>query len=310
MARKSVKVFAPATISNLGSGFDVLGIAINEPGDIVTASRTSKPGVSFTLKTKHLDVPSDRKNVAVYVADLMLDEFKPAFGVALTLYKRMPVGSGLGSSAASSVAAVAAINELLPRPFPKRDLLRFSVEGERFVTGAGHADNVAPSLLGGAQLIRSYDPLDIVSLSVRNEIFWVVVCPQLVVRTHDARDALPKEVSFGSAIRQWGNLGGLVAGLARGDANLVGKCTEDVLVEPYRAKLVPAFPEVKQAALAAGAHGCTLSGSGPSMFAVASSTRSARKIALAMRRTFATVAQVQSEVFISDINMRGAMKLS
>ena len=310
MTLKSVKVFAPATIANLGSGFDVLGIAINEPGDIVTASRTSKPGVSFTLKTKHLDVPSDRKNVAIYVADLMLDEFKPAFGVALTLYKRMPVGSGLGSSAASSVAAMAAINELLTRPLPKRDLLRFSVEGERFVTGAGHADNVAPSLLGGAQLIRSYDPLDIVSLSVRNEIFWVVVCPQLVVRTLDAREALPKEISFGSAIRQWGNLGGLIAGLARGDANLVGKCTEDVLVEPYRAKLVPAFPEVKQAALVAGAHGCTLSGSGPSMFAVASSTQSARKIAQAMKRTFAAVAQVQSEVFISDINMRGAMKLS
>ena len=310
MALKSVKVFAPATIANLGSGFDVLGIAINEPGDIVTASRTSKPGVSFTLKTKHLDVPSDRKNVAVYVADLMLDEFKPAFGVALTLYKRMPVGSGLGSSAASSVAAMAAINELLTRPLPKRDLLRFSVEGERFVTGAGHADNVAPSLLGGAQLIRSYDPLDIVSLSVRNEIFWVVVCPQLVVRTLDARDALPKEISFGSAIRQWGNLGGLIAGLARGDANLVGKCTEDVLVEPYRAKLVPGFPEVKQAALAAGAHGCTLSGSGPSMFAVASSKQSARKIALAMKRTFATVAKVQSEVFISKINVRGAIVLS
>jgi len=310
MTLKSVKVFAPATIANLGSGFDVLGIAINEPGDIVTASRTSKPGVSFTLKTKHLDVPSDRKNVAVYVADLMLDEFKPAFGVALTLYKRMPVGSGLGSSAASSVAAMAAINELLTRPLPKRDLLRFSVEGERFVTGAGHADNVAPSLLGGAQLIRSYDPLDIVSLSVRNEIFWVVVCPQLVVRTLDAREALPKEISFGSAIRQWGNLGGLIAGLARGDANLVGKCTEDVLVEPYRAKLVPGFPEVKQAALAAGAHGCTLSGSGPSMFAVASSKQSARKIALAMKRTFATVAKVQSEVFISKINVRGAIVLS
>src|ERR1043166_2505564 len=258
MVRKSVKVFAPATIANLGSGFDVLGIAIDEPGDIVTASRTAKPGVSFTLKTKQLDVPSDRKNVAVYVADLMLDEFKPAFGVALTLYKRMPVGSGLGSSAASSVAAVAAINELLPRPLPKRDLLRFSVEGERFVTSAGHADNVAPSLLGGAQLIRSYDPLD-------------VVCPQLVVRTHDARDALPKEVSLSSAIRQWGNLAGLVAGLARGDINLVGKCTEEVWVEPYRGKLVPGFHEVQQAAIAAGAHGCTFSGSGPSMFAVASS---------------------------------------
>jgi len=310
MLRKLVKIFAPATIANLGSGFDVLGIAINQPGDIVTASRTAKSGVSFTLKTKHRDVPADQKNVAAYVSQLMIDEFKPAFGIALTLNKRMPVGSGLGSSAASSVAAVAAINELLPRPLPKRDLLRFAVEGERFVTGAGHADNVAPSLLGGAQLIRSYDPLDVVSLPLRNEISWVVVCPQLVVRTHDAREALPKEVPLNSAIRQWGNLGGLVAGLARGDAELVGKCTEDVLIEPYRAKLVPGFQEVKQAALAAGAHGCTLSGSGPSMFAVASSTKSARKIALAMTKTFSTVVKVKSQVFISDINMHGAMKLS
>ena len=294
MPRKLVKIFAPATIANLGSGFDVLGIAINQPGDIVTASRTAKSGVSFTLKTKHRDVPADQKNVAAYVSQLMIDEFKPSFGIALTLNKRMPVGSGLGSSAASSVAAVAAINELLPRPLPKRDLLRFAVEGEHI----------------GHEHIRSYDPLDVVSLPLRNEISWVVVCPQLVVRTHDAREALPKEVPLNSAIRQWGNLGGLVVGLARGDAELVGKCTEDVLIEPYRAKLVPGFQEVKQAALAAGAHGCTLSGSGPSMFAVASSTKSARKIALAMSKTFSTVAKVKSQIFISDINMRGAMTLS
>jgi homoserine kinase len=303
---KRVRVFAPATIANLGSGYDVLGIAIDKPGDVVVASRVKADGLSFQVKTARGGVHLGGKNVAEHVAQLTLDEFKPGFGIAMTLHKLMPIGSGLGSSAASSVASVVAVNALLPKPFARKELLRFAVEGERLATGSAHADNVAPCLLGGAQLIRSYNSLDIISLSVRNRMYWVVVHPHLVVRTEDARNVLPKEISMRSAVRQWGNVGGIVAGLARGDAKLVGKCTEDVVVEPHRAKLVVGFDEVKRAALEAGAFGCSFSGSGPSIFAVASSLESAKKISSAMQRMFRRVANVKSDAFVSKINMQGA----
>ncbi|MEO8168667.1 MAG: homoserine kinase, partial [bacterium] len=253
------------------------------------------------------EVPADAtKNVASHVARLLMEEIKPKFGVKIILHKHMPVGSGLGSSAASSVGAAVAVNALMPKPLRRKDLLRFALEGERLASGTAHADNAAPCLLGGGQLVRSYDPLDVVALPVRNMITWVVVHPHIVLRTQDARNVLPKDISLQSAIRQWGNVGGLVAGLSRGNARLVGACTEDVIVEPRRAGLIPGFYEVKQSAIAAGALGCSLSGSGPSMFAVASSPIAARKIAAAMKRTFARAAGVSSDVFISKINMRGA----
>jgi homoserine kinase len=304
---RAVRVFAPATIANLGSGFDVLGIAIDRPGDVVVARRISKPGLNFSVQTEHQDVPTDaRHNVAAHVARLMLTQLRPRFGIQMTLHKQMPIGSGLGSSAASSVASVVAVNALLDAPLPRRDLLRFAVEGERKASGAPHADNVAPSLLGGVCLIRSYDPLDVISIRVRNTIVWVVVHPHLVVRTHDARRIMPSHLALKVAVRQWGNVGGLTAGLASGDAALVGKCTEDVVAELARADLVPGFHEVKQAALHAGAHGCTLSGSGPSMFAVASSMRAAMRIGKAMAQAFSRHAKVPCEVYVSRVNMHGA----
>src|SRR5713101_6773981 len=159
MRPKSVRVFAPATISNLGPGFDVLGLAIDRPGDYVTARRRKEKGLAFSLQTTERNIPADpRRNVAAYVASLLLDEMRPPFGIELVLEKKMPVGSGLGSSAASSAAAIVAVNKLMPNPFEKYALLRFVVEGERMAAGSPHADNAAPSLLGGLWLIRSYDP--------------------------------------------------------------------------------------------------------------------------------------------------------
>jgi homoserine kinase len=311
MITRKVKVFAPASVSNLGSGFDVLGVAIDRPGDFVVASRQERPGLLFSLDSKSHDVPGQaEQNVAAHVALLMLEELKPPFGVRMTLHKRMPIGSGLGSSAASSVASAVGVNALLTKPLKKKDLLRFVVEGERMASGSPHADNVAPSLLGGVCLIRSYEPLDVESIPIRNRIVWVAVHPHLFVRTEEARNVLPETVSLKSAIRQWGNVGGLVAGLLTGNATLVGKCVEDVIVEPARAHLVPGFYEVKKAALDAGAFGCSLSGSGPSMFAVAPSQTQARVIAQTMVKTFARVAQVKCDVYISRTNMAGATILS
>jgi homoserine kinase len=307
MKKKKVTVYAPASISNLGSGFDVLGLAIDRPGDFVTAERGDEPGIEFMLDSTDANLPVNKnENVAVHVASLMLDDLQPGFGVRITLHKRMPVGSGLGSSAASSVAAVYAVNALLPRPMKKERLLEYALEGERKVTGITHADNVAPSLFGGACLIRSYSPLDVVPIPVRNSIVWTVVHPKCVVKTRDARSILPQMLSLSTAVAQWGNVGGMSVALTAGDAKLAGKCTEDIVAEPVRAQLVPGFREVKDAALNAGACGCTLSGSGPSMFAIASSVAAARRIGRAMVDAFRKTAGVSCDMYISRINMRGA----
>lgn len=310
MRPRSVKVFAPATVANLGSGFDVLGLAIEKPGDEVTAQRMRKPGLHFSVHSQHADIPHDpKKNVAAHVAQLILDELKPPFGVRMVLHKKMPIGSGLGSSAASSVAAAVAINALLPKPLKKHALLRFAVEGERIASGSPHADNAAPSLLGGVCLVRSYHPLDVLKIPIKNILIWVVVHPNIVIRTEEARNILPKAVPLHTAIRQWGNIAGLTIGLAAGNISLVGKCVHDEIVEPVRGNLIPGFHEVKQAALKAGAYGCSISGSGPSLFAVAQSRQSARTIAKAMTRTFSRVAGTTCDVFISRVNMVGATLL-
>ncbi len=307
MKNKKVTVFAPASISNLGSGFDVFGLAIDKPGDYVTAERRDEPGLEFEVDAGDIELPRKHAdNVAVHVAGLMLSDLKVPFGIRMTLHKRMPVGSGLGSSAASSVAAVVAVNALLPRPMKREKLLCYAVEGERKATGIMHADNIAPSLFGGACLVRCYEPLDVIRIPVRNSITWVVVHPKFVVKTSKSRSVLPDSLPLTTAVKQWGNVGGMSIALMTGDAKLAGKCSEDVVAEPARAHLVPGFEEVKKAALREGAYGCTLSGSGPSMFAVASSDSAARRIARAMKSVFRAKARVDCDVYISRINMQGA----
>ena len=307
MKPKSVKAYAPATISNLGPGFDTLGVAINSPGDTVVARRRSDSGLGFSVATNDTAVPLDvKKNVASYVANLLLSEKHPPFGIEMILHKSMPIGSGLGSSAASSVAAAVAVNALLVKPFIKADLLPFILEGERLACGSAHADNAAPSLLGGGCLIRSYDPLDVVPFPVDQSLIWIVVHPNIEVLTKKARTILPEQIPLRSAIRQWGNVAGLVMGLAAGDRDLIRRCVEDVVAEPLRATLIPGFYDVKKAALGAGALGCSISGSGPSVFAIASSMERARAISMMMAKKFRLIANIQSNVYISRTNRTGA----
>ncbi|HLX11816.1 MAG TPA: homoserine kinase, partial [Bacteroidota bacterium] len=273
--------------------------------------RTEKHELLFSLKGEPSEnLPATlNDNVAAHVARLLIKEFRPPFGIALELDKRMPIGSGLGSSAASSVAAVMAVNALLPIPLRKEDLLPFALEGERKTSGAPHADNAAPSLFGGVCLIRSYEPLDVVHLPVKNVFWWVVVHPHVVVLTKLAREVLPEAVPLKKAVRQWGNVGSLAVGLMTGDAALLGRSMEDVIVEPVRARLVPGFAEVKEAAMKAGAFGCTLSGSGPSIFALASSKKQAHAIGTTMKKTFHSVANLESDIYVSKVNMVGATVL-
>ncbi len=303
-----VTVTAPATIANVGPGFDALGVAILRPFDRVTAGLLRRPGVELVAKGDRADLPSrDADNIACHVARLMVAELAPRTGIRLVLRKGVPVGSGLGSSAASSVAAAVAVNALLPRPLRRRDLLRFAVEGERMASGAPHADNVAPALLGGACLVRGGDARDVVRLAARDALEWIVVHPRLVLTTAESRRALPTHVPLALAARQWANVGGLVAGLVAGDAALVGRSLRDDIVEPARAPLIPGFRVVKEAALAAGALGCSISGSGPSVFAVTRAGGPARRIAAAMREAFRAEADLPCDVFVSRLNRRGAV---
>jgi homoserine kinase len=307
MIPRSIKTFAPATVSNLGPGFDVLGVALHQPGDFVIASRKMERGLLFSVKTSQAQVPLDSKgNVAAHVAKLMLQEMKPSFGIRMVLQKSMPIGSGLGSSAASSVAAAMAVNELLPRPLKKPELLRFALQGELFACGSMHADNAAPSLLGGGCLIRSYDPVDVIPIPVDDSLVWIVVHPHVVVLTKKSRAILPQRIPLRTAVRQWGNVAGLVLGLGSGDQNLIRRSVEDVIMEPLRSRLIPGFDEVKEAALRAGALGCSISGSGPSVFSIAPSMRAARLISDIMAKAFRRAAGVSSDVFISRTNPDGA----
>ena len=310
MPHPRVTVFAPATLANLGPGFDALGLALDSPGDRVTATVAARPGVAFTLRGSRAGLPARHAdNVACHVARLMLDELAPSLGVKLTLHKGMPSGSGLGSSAASSVAAVVAVNELLPRPLKRVELLRFAIEGERKASGAPHADNVAPALLGGACLVRPGDPPDVVKLAAKDAFIWIVAHPHVVVKTATARKLLPRSVPLSLAVRQWANVGGLVAALVTGNAALMGHSVEDYVVEPVRSRLIPCFYGVKEAALAAGALGCSIAGSGPSVFAVVRLGGPARKVANAMREAFRREARLGCEIYVSRLNRDGARVL-
>ena len=310
-APRSVTVFAPATVANVASGFDVLGFALERPGDAVTVRRTEGGGVVVvSISGDDGRLPKDpAKNTAAVAARAFLEAAGSPFGVEIAVEKRMPLASGLGSSAASAVAAVHAVNLLAGEALAQRELLPFTLLAEKAACGSAHADNAAPSLLGGFVLIRSYEPLDVVRLPVPKGLACAVVHPHTEVKTEDARRILKKEVRLADAIRQWGNLAALVASLYEGDLALLGRSLQDVVAEPVRSLLIPGFPGVKRAALAAGALGCSISGSGPSVFALCASAAIAQPVGAAMVEAF-RAAGLESDLFLSAVNTTGPAMLA
>lgn len=300
---QTVRVYPPATVANLVCGFDVLGMALEAPCDIMECRRSSIPGI----RIQHTDayglshVPEE--NVAGVALLAMLDELPSDTGFDLTIHKSIKPGSGLGSSAASAAGAVIAANALLQQPFSQEDLVRFAMFGEKLATGVKHADNIAPCIYGGITLIRSIFPLDIISLPAP-DLFVTVVHPQIEVKTADARQILRKEVQLKQAIRQWGNIAGLVAGILQKDHALIGRSLEDVLIEPVRSILIPGFDEIKQSCLAAGALGGGISGSGPSVFMLSESATCAAALADIMQKTYQDL-QVDAHVYITNIAKQG-----
>ncbi len=303
---KRIKVFAPATVANLGCGFDVMGLAIEQPGDeLILSFNDQKKLIIKDISGDGGKLSYDaKKNTSTVAIQALLTDLGSKQGFDVVLKKKMPLGSGLGSSAASSVAGVYAANILLKKPFSKKELVRFAMEGERIASGAAHADNVAPSMLGGIILIRSYHPLDIIQLPVPKNLFLVVVHPHVEVLTKDARAVLKKNIPISDAIQQWGNTAALSAGLFSNDLDLVGRSVVDVVAEPYRAKLIPHFKKVKMAAMDSGAIACSISGSGPSIFAMCDGKSRTKRVAEAMKKIF-TKNRIQSEIYISHVNQNG-----
>ena len=305
--KKSIRVFASASIGNIGCGFDVLGMAIDNPGDEVLLTRNdSNKLIIKKIAGDDGKLSYDAKKNTVSVAiQALLQKLNLKQGFDIELIKKMPLGSGLGSSAASAVAGVFAANNLLNKPFKsKQELVPFAMEGERVACGTAHADNVAPCMLGGIVLIRKNNPLDLIQLAVPEKLVVIVVHPHIELLTKDARAVLPKTISMHDGIMQWGNTAALVAGLYQSDYDLIGRSIEDVVAEPYRAKLIPQFTKVKHAAFNAGAIACSISGSGPSVFAFCEGKKNATKIANSMKQAFAEK-NIGADVFISSVNTQG-----
>lgn len=306
-----IKAFAPATVANVACGFDIFGFAIEEPGDVVEVRRRDEPGIIITDITGdegRLPRAAEKNAVTVVMLHLLKHLGLSDFGCEVVLHKNMPLGSGMGSSAASAVAGVVAMNELLDCPLSRQELLRFAMEGERIASGSAHADNVGPSLLGGFVVIRSYNPLDIFSIPVPADLFCTLVHPDIEINTKDARYILRNEVSLKNTIVQMGNVAGLVAGLMKSDYDLISRSMVDVIIEPVRSILIPEFNVVKQAAIENGALGCSISGSGPSMFALSRGEETARRVGEVMQRTFRD-AGIEASKHISGINQGGPIIL-
>ena len=304
---KTVKAFAPATVANVSCGFDVLGFAVDSPGDEVTMFLTDDPGIVITKITGdqgRLPLEAERNTAGVAV-QAFLSAINSAQGVSMQIDKYLPLGSGMGSSAASSVAALVAINHLMNEPFTREQLLPFAMEAERVACGSAHADNVAPSLLGGFVLIRDYEPLDVTKIPVPDKLYCTLVHPHLELKTEDSRRVLKPVIPLKDAITQWGNIAGLVVGLMKPDYALIGRSLKDVVAEPTRSVLIPGFDIIKAAALKAGALGCGISGSGPTIFVLSNDHATALQTGEVIQQEF-TKLHLKSEVYVSKINEAGA----
>lgn len=306
---ESIKIFCPATIANISCGFDVLGVALDSVGDEMVIRKVPEKGIRIT-KLEGQDLPLEtEKNVAGVAGIAFLAASDYDGGFEIEIYKKIKAGSGIGSSAASSSGAVWGMNKLLENPFSTSKLVEFAMEGERLASGVAHADNVAPALFGGFTLVRSYEPLDIIRIKSPSELYATVIHPQIEVKTSDSRKILKTNITLKDGIKQWGNLGGLVAGLYTEDYDLIGRSLVDHIVEPIRSILIPGFNEVKVKSIEAGALGCGISGSGPSIFAFSKGKTTAKKVADSMKSVYQKIG-IDYDVHVSNINPIGIKELN
>ncbi len=300
---KSIKIKCPGTVANLVCGFDILGMALNEPNDIMEVTLLDEPKVIIHNRDNY-NLPTDpEKNVAGVVFLSVMEKVGVNVGFEVTIEKHIKPGSGIGSSAASAAGAAVAANHLLGNIFTNDEVVQFAMNGEKLASGVKHADNIAPCILGGVTLIRSIHPLDIIHLA-SPDLFVTVVHPQIEVRTSDARQILRQQVLLKDAIKQWGNIAGLVTGFMKNDLDLIGRSLEDVIIEPIRSILIPGFDEVKANCKEAGALGGGISGSGPSIFMLSKEEKTAKDVEAVMKDVYNRIG-IDYNTYVTTINKKG-----
>lgn len=306
MTTKKIKAFSPATVANVSCGFDILGFAIDSLGDALEVERNDSGEIKILDIIGPGNLPTDPdKNVCGVIAKAMLEKANSNIGLTMTLTKGIAPGSGLGSSAASSAVAAFAINEILSKPFSKEEVVEFSMIGEKLASGSAHADNVAPAIYGGLVLVRSYDPLDIISIPVPDELYCTVIHPKIELRTEVSRSVLKPQIELKKAVKQWGNVAGLVTGMFKKDYELIGRSLEDHVIEPTRSVLIPGYADLTKISKESGALGCGISGSGPSIFSLCRGMETAQKVAEALNEK-ASELNLPFDIHVSKVSQKGS----
>ena len=304
-----VRLFSPATISNLSCGFDVLGLCLETIGDYMEIIKSKRKGIYITSIIGE-KIPYDvKKNVAGVASEALIDSLKPDFGFEIKIDKKIKPGSGIGSSAASSVGAVVGINHLLGNPFKPEELIPYALEGEKLACGSEHADNVAPAILGGITLVRSTKPIDIIKLPIPKNLKAVIIHPKIEIKTADARKVLDKSIPLEKASQYWANLGAFVSSLYENNYELMKKSIVDNIIEPKRSQLIPMFDSLKQIANDNDSIGCGISGSGPSVFSLANGLKTAKIINNSFKKIYEETG-IPFKTYVSDINKSGVKILS
>jgi homoserine kinase len=308
MSIQSITIKTPATIANLVCGFDILGLCLEQPCDVMQVNLLNEKKVTVR-STNNFPLPEDpRLNTAGAPLIEMINSIHEEVGFEVIIEKHIKPGSGLGSSAASAAGAVVAANHLLRNRFSREEQVGFAMHGEKVASGVKHADNVAPVIYGGITLIRCIFPLDIISIPAP-PLFITIVHPQIEVRTADARQILRKEVQLKDAIKQWGNIAGLVTGLMKSDYDLIGRSLEDVIIEPVRSILIPGFDEIKKQCREAGALGGGISGSGPSIFMLSRDEGTAVLLQSIMRSIYNRIG-LEFHTYVTTMNKTGCSIVS
>jgi len=299
-----IKVFSPATVANVSCGYDAMGFALETLGDDMIFTKTNSKDVIIS-KIEGANLPYEaHKNAAGAVAQMMLKDSNANFGLDIQIFKNFKPGSGLGSSAASASGTAFAVNHLLGNTYSNLELTKFAMHGEVVACGSAIADNVAAAIYGGFILVRSYAPLDIVSIPTPTNLVATVIHPQIEIKTEDARKVVPTQIELKTAITQWSNVGGLISGLYSNDFDLIGRSLVDLVAEPNRKKLIPLFDDVKQSAISAGALGAGISGSGPSIFALSKNIETAQKVEEAMDTVYKN-SGIEYNTYVSHISKTG-----
>ncbi|MFC7444286.1 Homoserine kinase [Mesoflavibacter sp. HG96] len=301
---EQISIFSPATVANVSCGFDVLGFCLDHIGDKMIIKKTKEKGLKIT-KIEGANLPFDiEKNVAGVAALAIYQDAKPDYGFEIEIYKNIKPGSGIGSSSASASGVVFAINQLLGNPYNVTQLTEFAMKGEAVASGCEHADNIAPALFGGFTLVKSTQPLEVLSLPTPADLFATIIHPQIEVKTAEARAILPKKVELQHAISQWANVGSLVHALHTNDYNLLSHSLKDNIVEPFRSKLIPYFDDVKNAAINAGGLGTGISGSGPSIFTLSKGEKTAKDVEKAIQNVYSKT-DIEFNTYVCKINTEG-----